>query len=182
MTAPLSSGLWFSFAESDHWSLPTSCLRTSINNSFQWASLAGFFQLRRSSSQIFFHKFSFWCLSLVLMEDTECCSCPCKTDRDIWARDASTWWERLAHGQSISHQVPSCSLFTAANAFLASHLCPHTDFRSSGVYHRAQCLSQSTASHSLGQVQERQTFQCFSLITHIIYWLPHLSIDCYVRT
>lgn len=129
-----------------------------------------------------FHKlFSSWCLCLV-MENTRCCSWPCKPARDTRARDVSMWWERLVRGPSISHQVPSSSLFTAANPLLVSHLCPHTHFRSSGVYHRAQCLSQSTASHSLGQVQERQTFQCLSLITRIIYWLPHLSIDCYVRT
>lgn len=34
------------------------------------------------------------------------------------------------------------------------------------------------ASHSLDQVWERQALQYLDLITQLIYWLPHLSIDC----
>lgn len=91
-------GLNFSLAESGH----TSSYDPSENLDQQQFSVS--FSSWAFSTETFNKLVSSWCFFRISMENTECCLCPCKVARDGWARDVSTWCERLMHGQSISCQ------------------------------------------------------------------------------
>lgn len=102
---------------------------------------------------------------LVWRGNAECCSDPCKKQLEV----SEQGMQAMTAPTNAPHQ--SAPILRSLQSLWEHAFFP---LLWQELGHSSYC----TASCSPGHVQEREAFQCHSLITHVIYWLPLLFIDC----